>query len=213
MWAFNINGGQTSFYGDLSIYDSDLFAKLSNESGPAFSIIAKKHFNKKFGIGGQLLTGKLKGENSLSHFEATLLEYNFHGLVDIKELLFPYKKKFCLGAILYAGVGQFRFNALAGWKDPDSPEIPRENTGVPEFVYFLGGGAYYKINEKFRITADIALRQAQNDKLDVFKRNNDYDYYTYISFGASYHVQSLFKSQPYSRFNRSKGRFPMRRRN
>ena len=54
-WAVNVNAGLTSFYGDLSIYDSEIMQKLKNESGPAMGLIVTKSFNDKFGVSGQFL--------------------------------------------------------------------------------------------------------------------------------------------------------------
>lgn len=212
-WSFNLNGGMTSFYGDLSIYDGDFMKKLSKESGAAFGAIGVKHFlENKFGFGGQILYGQLGGENVNSYFEASILEYNLHIRMDLKNLIFPYNRNLKLGATGYAGIGQFLFNSKRYHKDPADGEIPRENTGVPEFVYFFGFGGYYDITDRFSITVDMALRQAQNDALDVKRDNVNFDYYTYMSLGVTYKVKSLFKSGKGYKSKRKLGRFPMRRR-
>lgn len=218
-YTINANFGITSFFGDLSIYDDDFVKKLSRESGPGYGLIAAKYFmDYKFAVAGQILFGQFEGENSNSHFEASIFEYNIHGRADIKNIFWPAKKrgwsvpdcKVKPGAIVYAGVGQFLFDSKRTFTDPNEPELPREKTGVPEFVYFFGGQAYVEIACTYRFTFDLALRQARQDKLDVKWDNINFDYYSYLSIGITYKIKSLA-------FNNSgswkkKGRFPTKKR-
>ena len=190
--------------------------KLTKESGPAISGILTKHiYNNKFGISGQLLNGSLKGENmSKVSFEATFIEYNLHARIDFINLFSPDNiLKFGING--YAGIGQFLFRTTKYDRRADNEEISVENTGTPEFVYFGGLGVYYKITDKFSITADMSMRQAQNDKLDDLNKNENFDYYTHISIGVTYHIESMFNSSGRSRSggkSRTPGRLPMRRR-
>lgn len=215
-WEINMNAGLTSFFGDLSLYDSDITGKLTKESKPAFSGILVKNINSKFGLGGQLLYGGLQGENASSmSFEATIIEYNFHFRFNAINLIFPDNLS-NFGLVGYAGAGQFVFNVTQYDARGEDLEIKIHDTGTPEFVYFLGTGVFYKVTDKFSATADMALRQAQNDKLDDFNKNGNFDYYTHISFGITYHIDSFKKSNGFSRGKstkgRSSGRLPMRRR-
>ncbi len=215
MWSININAGQTSFFGDLSLYDSDIMGKLTNESGLAYGGIFSKHFSDKFSMGGQLLLGKLKGENSNATFNADVLEYNFHGKVNLVNLIFP-DNLTNLDFTMYAGIGQFRFKSIQVNKKEGTTSI--EDTGTPEFVYFFGMGLDYKITDRFGVNADISIRQAQNDKLDDLKKNDNNDYYSYISVGVTYYIESLFggggkkRGGSFGRSSRGGGRMPMRRR-
>jgi len=208
-WSANLNFGQTSFYGDISIYDDNIGKKLTKESGPAISIIGTKHIDNRFGVSGQILYGKLKGETTRASFEATITEYNLQGSVNMVNLFFPYNnsKMFFSG---YAGVGQFLFNSEYQLFD-ESEENVIEDTGVPEFVYFFGFGASYEVNDRMLITGDMAIRQAQNDAIDTQRTNNNFDYYTYINIGLTYKIRRLFNFSGYSSKGR-RGRFPMRRR-
>lgn len=216
-WSVNGNVGLTSFFGDLSIYDSELVEKFSKESDPAFGLILTKHFSNKIGASFQLLYGGLHGENGhkTMRFEANFIEYNFHARVNIVNLIFPdnYSK---FGMEAYAGIGQFLFNSMQYDYRGEEPIEKKQDTGTPEFVYFLGAGASYKFIDNLGVTLDMALRQAQNDKLDDFKKNDNFDYYTHISVGVTYYIDSLFKSGKGSSYGsksrRSGGRMPMRRR-
>jgi hypothetical protein len=62
---------------------------------------------------------------------------------------------------------------------------------VPEFVFFFGGEMYYNVNSNFGITVDLSLRQCRNDRLDDFVKNDDFDYYSYLSIGINYYLKTL----------------------
>ncbi len=217
MWSINVNGGLTSFFGDLSRFDTEITEKLTKESGPAFSGILTKHINNKFGISGQLLYGNLQGENmSKISFEATFVEYNLQGRIDFINLFSP-DNILNFGIVGYGGIGQFVFSSTKYDRREEQPEISVENTGTPEFVYFGGLGAYYTIKDRYSITVDMAMRQAQNDKLDDLNKNDNFDYYTFVSIGLTYHIHSLKKSsygkgRGRNTRGRAPGRLPMRRR-
>jgi len=206
-WTANVNFGMTSFYGDLSFFDSDIVEKVKLESGPGFSFVGLKHIKRgRFFGGGQLLIGSFKGESSNERFESQIFEYNLQGGVDFLRLVYPYKKNLKFGITGYGGVGQFRFDTKASYKKPGRPPIV-VNTGVPEFVFFFGFGGVYHASKKIALTVDLALRQAQNDKLDAFKRNDDYDYYTYMNAGITYKIKSMTDNKSI----KYRGRFPMRK--
>ncbi|GAB4313487.1 MAG: hypothetical protein Kow00127_04570 [Bacteroidales bacterium] len=215
-WSFNANAGLTSFFGDLSVYDSDIMGKLTQESGMAASGILTKHFNDRFAMSGQLLYGSLKGAHNSRSFESSFVEYNFHGRINLVGVVWPDNLS-PIKLDLYAGIGQFLFNTTSIIQSDEGTEVSQENTGTPEFVYFFGSGLSYSVGDRLAFTADIALRQAQNDKLDDFKKNDNYDYYTHISVGITYKIHALFnKGNSYSRggntHGRLPGRLPMRRR-
>ena len=216
-WSINANIGLTSFFGDLSSYDADIINKFSKESGPAFGGVLTKQFSPKFGISGQLLFGNLKGANqSNMSFESSFVEYNFHGRLDLLNVIWPDNLS-NVGMVAYAGIGQFMFSSTRTTLVEGKEETSVSNTGVPEFVYFLGTGLYYKIDEKYRLTFDLALRQAQNDRLDNYVRNDNYDYYTHIALGFTYNFESNnSKKHRVVRGGNTNGKFyrhlPMRRR-
>jgi hypothetical protein len=189
-WSFNANLGVTSFFGDLSKYDTDPYKKITRESGPAYGGILTRHLSPKFSLAGQLLAGKLKGSNYLgSSFESSFIEYSFQGRIDILNIIWPNTiSRF--GVIAYAGIGQFLFNTTKSVIIDDVMEKSVNNTGVPEFVYIFGSGLYYKINPEYSITLDLAIRQTQNDKLDMYIKNSANDYYSHLSIGISYNPKN-----------------------
>lgn len=220
LWSINVNMGLTSFFGDLSVYDTDIPNKISYESGPGLGIVGHKYLQKKFYVGGQILYGSFKGQDLKKVFESTFIEYNLQAGVNLLGLINPsnpkfnfYKfKKFKMAINGYAGIGQFIFDTKPKYKNPLPNEIVnRVKTGTPEFVYFFGFNGMYRVKDYFFVTADFGLRQAQNDKLDGFKENDDFDYYSYFSIGATYYIKNLM-GKDFNRSRKSLSRFPMMKR-
>jgi len=212
-WSVNVNGGLTSFFGDLSLYDTDIIDKLTKESGPAFGMLLSKHLSQdKFTITGQLLYGTLKGQNHTTVFNANIIEYNIQGRVKFINLFSPDNMS-NFDVIGYMGIGQFRFKSEQ-YKIEDPSDKSIEDTGTPEFVYFFGFGLEYKLGDKFGVTANMGMRQAQNDKLDDLVKNKNYDYYSYLSLGFTYYIDSFKKSSGRGGRSSFRGghRAPMRRR-
>jgi hypothetical protein len=214
-WSLNLNAGLSSFFGDLSKFDTEIVEKLTQESGPAFSGILTKHLGRKFGVSGQLFYGGLKGENNSGvSFEATVIEYNAHVRVNLINLLSPDNRS-KMGIEFYGGIGQFLFKTTQYDIRNNETQVKVKDTGTPEFMYFFGAGLSYKVADKLDVTMDMAMRQAQNDYIDDFVKNDNYDYYSYLSVGLTYHIES-FKKQKGYKVSYTKGRMPgllpMRRR-
>jgi hypothetical protein len=143
-------------------------------------------------VSGQLLAGKLNGNNYNTSFNADLIEYNLNVKLNLFNLFYPENKgKFGINA--KAGVGQFLFTSTKTVYSEGGNEIFNHDARVPEFVYFIGAGGFFKTTDKFGVSLDISLRQCQNDQLDVLVKSNDFDYYTYLSFGITYYVDRIKK--------------------
>ena len=189
-WSVNVNAGMTSYFGDLSYYDTDIVGKLSNESGFAGGFLITKHFSKMFGLSGQLLFGNLKGgDNHHSSFNTKIVEYNLQLRLDFIKLIMPYQNpKF--GFEGFAGIGQMWFQSEQFKFMEGIPIAESHSSQVPELVYFAGAGMHYHIVEGIAITASVSLRQLQNDKLDMLVKNDNNDYYSYLSVGITYYIES-----------------------
>ncbi len=189
-WSVNLNFGFTSYFGDLSQYDIDPLNKLFYESKPACGVKLTKHL-KGFGIAGQLIYGGFKSDYKPEHiFETSLLEYTIQGSIDVFSLLFP-STPLKYGMEVYAGTGQFMFRTVR-YVQFDGLQTPEQTgTGVPEFVYFFGSSVYYNVTDKIRITTDLSIRQAQNDNIDKYVANGDFDYYSLLNVGISYSLGKL----------------------
>jgi len=192
-WSVNFNTGLTSYFGDLSSYDPQFYQKLQYESGPGMGIIVTKHLTNTFAVSGQVLYGNMHAGYSNMSFSTEFLEYNLHGRIDFINLFDPHNAH-KLAFTGYAGVGQFFFSALKVEFEDQNRFETTHNTGVPEFVYFFGGGFDYKVTESIGISIDLSLHQSQNDRLDDYVKNDDYDYYSYLSIGFTYHISSFIKA-------------------
>jgi len=192
MWSVNLNVGQTSYFGDLSVHDEDPVGKILNESGFGFGMQITKHLNSVFGLSGQLLFGNIKGQKQTLSFKTKLMEYSFQGRMNLVNLMSD-TKDHKINLIVFAGFGQFLFNARLWEHDGDGGDDYDEIANVPEFVIYVGSGICYKISENIGATANMAVRQSQNDKLENYQKGDDYDYYTYISVGITYFVKTLGK--------------------
>lgn len=192
-WSINLNLGQTSYFGDLSLYDKDPIGKFSKESGLGFGLQITKHFNSIFGLSGQLLFGKIKGHKQDISFRTKLMEYSLQGRVNLVNL-FSDSKDHKFNLIGFAGFGQFLFDARIWEHDGDGGDKYNELTNVPEFVIYSGVGICYKVSENIGVTTNLAVRQSQNDKLENFQGGHNYDYYSYFSVGITYFVKTMRKN-------------------
>ncbi len=197
-WSINVNAGLTSYFGDLSYYDSDISGKITNESGLAFGALLTKHLNNKLGVTGQLLYGSFSGGNNTNNsFDTRLLEYNLQLRLDFLRLFITSgNPKF--GIEGFAGIGQLWFNVAHFEYNEGYPLSNKYVSSSPEFVYFAGLGIHYHVAEKFAVTSSLALRQIQNDRLDNLVKNNDNDFFTYASVGLTYYF-SEWKSPSFTR--------------
>jgi hypothetical protein len=188
-WSVNLNVGQTSFFGEVSLYDDELSEKLSKEGSWSYGVILSRQMTPVFGLSGQLIFGTLKGANTRSQFSAEIMEYTFNTTLNFVNLLMPDNDaRFFLYAKM--GFGQFQFKSRLVFDDPEKPEKYIESES-PEFLYLIGGGAYFKISRSFEVNLEATARLVNNDKLDGTSNNKgDDDYYSYISLGVTYNINN-----------------------
>jgi len=195
MWSVNAQAGISSYYGDLSIYDHQINEKIKNESGPSFSLGVTKYFNRALSATGQILYGGLEATKNDVSFEADILEYNLSLRLDVLNLFNPLISN-RYGVIGFAGLGQFLFTTNKYEYIEGNMENFNHSTRVPEFVYFAGGEIYYNFNNNLGISANLSIRQCQNDKIDNVVKNLDFDYYSVFSVGVTYYLTKFVKSPP-----------------
>ena len=191
-WGIAFNGGVTSYFGDLSIYDSDPANKLKHESKPAFGVLLTKYFGDDIGLSGQMLYGGLKGQyNENLSFDTDFIEYNVQLRVDLLNLVLR-RNNTGIGLVAFGGIGHLIFNSVKKTYIEGNLKTDAHRASSPEFVYFVGGGLNYSISDRFSVNIDAAVRQAQNDRIDNEVRKDNYDFYTFINFGVTYHIHRLF---------------------
>lgn len=202
-WALTLNGGFTSYYGDLSVYDSDLSGKIKFESKPAFGFLITKYFTDEVGLSGQFLYGGLKGTyNENLSFDTDLIEYNVQLRIDLLNLIFK-KNNSGLGVVAFGGIGHMIFRTEKYSIEEGTVKSSVHQAQAPEFVYFLGGGVEYIVAERFNIGIDLGIRQPQNDRIDNEVRQDNYDFYSYASVGVTYFFGRNFKYSKKSNIHRS----------
>lgn len=190
-WSVNLNVGFTSYFGDLSQYDLNVTNKLMFESKPAFGIKLTKHI-KYFQISGQVIYGGFKSDYRPERsFETRLVEYSLQAGLDVLSLLVP-RKSLDYGFEVYIGAGQFLFRTSRITSLDGLQYSEDVGTGIPEFVYFFGSGLYYNVSDRIGITADLSIRQAQNDNIDKYLANGDFDYYSLLSFGVTFSIGKIY---------------------
>ena len=207
-WSINVNGGKTSFFGDVSLYDDELSEKLSKEGSWGYGLILSRQITPVFGISGQLLFGTLKGKNTRSQFAADIMEYTINTTINIVNILIPDNNArfFLYGKF---GIGQFQFNSRLVFDDPEKEDKIVESNS-PEVLYLIGGGAYYKISHSFNVNAEMAARIVDSDKLDGTENKKDTDYYSYLSVGVTYKINNTPRDTRY--YKRMGMRSPLIRR-
>jgi hypothetical protein len=193
-WQVSVNGGVTSFFGDLSIYDSDVFRKINLESHGAWSIVCVKSlFTNKVSLGGQFLVGNLQGSKKSIAFMSEVYEYNFHLKFDFSELWFN-GKPHLLGIAGFGGIGQFFFKASRFNYSEGLTQKITDRSHVPEFVFFFGGSVYYRISPSIALNAELSLHQCRTDRLDNLAQGKRFDYFSNLEAGIFYYIRSLKKT-------------------
>ncbi len=199
-WSININGGYTSYYGDLSTHDDMFFGKLLNESGPAYGLTISKELGRAVSISGQVISGNLVCRKNNTSIETQLFEYNLQGKINLIELASNQRVYRRFGLLFFAGVGNFIFDTKMKEVNNEIITITEHHARVPEFVYFLGGGFSYDLSPRLSINTELSIRQCQNDKVDIIVKNGDFDYYSYMNIGITYRIMYLF-SKPSEKEN------------
>jgi len=187
-WSVNVNGGRTSFFGELSLYDDELTQKLSKEGSWAYGFEVTRKISPVFGVSYQMIWGKLSGSNASSYFEAKISEWTLNATMNFVNLLMPDNNA---SFFLYAkvGAGQLNFDTKMEFNDYEKEDI-YVSSESPELLYLIGGGAYYKISNSFDVNLEATARLMNNDNLDGNSRKNDNDYYSYISLGLTYKINN-----------------------
>ena len=191
-WEINVNTGLLSYYGDISGFDNNFIEKLTQESSLAGGLIVSKNLNSVVKLSGQIIIGKLKGLKDNLSISSEILEYNMHVRFDVLKIANTSKLS-DLRFDIYAGIGNFLFNTTRNEYFEGKTNTYYTKARVPEFLYLFGSSLSYNISAKMAISADISLRQCQNDKIDDYVANSDFDYYSYLNIGISYKIFRLNK--------------------
>lgn len=208
-WSLGVTGGFTSYFGDLSYFDTDLIGKIRNESRPAVGLLLTKYLKDDIGLSGQILYGGFKGGNSTTSFSTNILEYNIQARVDVLNLLLR-RNQSGIGFIVSGGVGHLYFQATKQVMQESTRQNQIHRSRVPQFVYFGGAAVTVKLSERLNALAEASIRQVQNDRLDETIKNGDFDYYSFISVGITYSIGREHSRAKQMNLNRPRARMVYR---
>lgn len=205
-WLIGVNGGTSSFFGDLSVYDSKPVEKLSEESDLAYSIFVGKQISQVFTIKLGYLSGELKGSNEAFqlYFNNSFNELYLTGDISLSRMLFPYNDSpFDLYAI--GGIGSLKSHAVKR-QITDNAIVEEHEINFFDtesisnsIIAKTGLGLNYKLGDKWNATSEVVFMLTGNDMLDAQAGNTGInDYYSYISVGLSYVISSNRKYYNYS---------------
>lgn len=195
-WSVGVNGGRTSFFGDVSLYDEEYNEKISKEGSWAYGFTISKQLTPIFGLSGQLLMGKLAGSSSKGEFVSNITEYSGSITLNLVNLLIPDNNARFV-PYFTLGLGQFTYDTRLKYYDPDIADVTTASE-EPELIYIFGGGVYYIISNSFNVTCEFTGRRMDNDKIDGSTSNKkDDDYFSYISVGMTYKINNTPRDTRY----------------
>ena len=190
--------GFTTYWGDLN--SPGVTSNLSNNSGLAIQLSARKMLNNIFGVKGAFTYGSMKGDDANSNvdwqrlrnlsFKSTISELSLMGEFHPFNLISG--KINTLSPYMTAGVSGLRFNpkTIYNGNYVSLQPLGTEGQGIvgmPDkyslyaFSVAIGGGMKLIINDKMSINGDIIMRSSNTDYLDDVSTN----YVNYDDLSAS----------------------------
>ncbi len=188
-WSIDVNGGRTSFFGDVSLYDEEYDEKISKEGSWAYGFGVSRQITSILGLNGKFIMGELAGSNSRSSFISNITEYSINVTVDLANIFIPHNNA-SLHPYFIAGMGQFTFSTRLRYFDPNLADETASSL-EPEFIYMFGGGANYVISKSFDLKVEMMGRRMDNDRIDGTLKKDDNDYYSYLSMGIVFKINNV----------------------
>lgn len=184
-YGFGIGG--SVYWGDLNA--PDFGSNLSNMH-LAVQAMAKLNFSKYIAVKGNLLYGKLSGDDGNSFlewqkqrnldFQSTLIEFSVLGELHIFGYNFGEENP--ISPYITAGLGAFYFNPTTQFEGTTYTLQPlgTEGQGLPGFASKynrvalaipFGAGAKFKVNDRINFSIDILARKTFTDYIDDVSTN------------------------------------------
>ena len=179
---YGLGIGGSVYWGDLNA--PDFGSNLSNMNF-AVQAMAKLNFSEYIAIKGNLLYGKLSGNDGNSFlewqkqrnlsFNSTLIEFAVLG--EFHVFGYNFGEENPLSPYITAGVGAFYFNPTTKYKGTSYALQPlgTEGQGLPGFsskynrlsiAIPFGAGVKFKVNDKVNFSVDILARKTFTDYID-----------------------------------------------
>lgn len=191
-WSVGIQGGLSSYYGDLSRQDSNPIKKLSDESNRYFGLEVVKRVSPACKLSATFTDHKLAGSNPYQKysFNSRFKEALVSADVSVLKLFWPTSgDRFDLYG--KGGAGMFfydSFEIISDNTSEDSKPLTEEpETEKSGFVVSCGFGSSYQITNHLKIALEFAGRISSSDLLDGFEGTSGVnDFYSTLGIGVYY---------------------------
>ena len=202
-WEFGLQLGFGQYYGDIST--KNYFQKFSGETRFSGQIIARRHFDERFGLGFSLHRSGLRSvKDNFSDGTVANLEYSgrifeagFHGYVNLSNLFWGYSAR---RLNLYATLGLHYGDWKGVLRDSQTQTIIYEKGMiVPGVSYKSGGfvipatlGLKYAVSENLSIDFNGSIHTVLSDDLDYYADGFKHDILLFTHVGLSYQFGTRF---------------------
>jgi Outer membrane protein beta-barrel domain/SPOR domain len=197
-WRINLNMGANLFHGDIEEYS---FAPYKEDWRMAYGLMARKQFTPVFGMGLQLLKGRLHGTKLHDGngnpadlaFDANMFEYNMHAYFDLSTLFSGNNpnRPFTIYGLAGMGFSNWESKAKTYSTGAVIKSSGTANDKTTEWVIPVGMGLRYNINNRWGLNFESTLRGVNSDKLDAWIGGFKYDVYNYSMLGLTYNFNSM----------------------
>jgi hypothetical protein len=196
-WSFNLNFGQTLFWGDVNDEITNPFSANFNPdiSSFAYGLIIQKNFNSWLGIDFQYLGGNLHGTRTLwsnndtagLYFNSKINQFGLNLDIDVFDL-FMDKQPIRLFNFYIRGGGAYNLYDATEYRTADNSVT---NTAKAGAVEVMGGwGVRFDISKAVGFTFENTFTYAFDDFLDAhsteYSKANDL--FAYTSLGVTYRI-------------------------
>lgn len=193
--SFNLNGGIALPFTDIG---SNL-TPYKKDWQIAYGGITRKQISPVFGIGGQLLMGKLRGTNLNSdlYFKSKFTELNLHAILNLSNIFVKYKENRSLNIYSTLGIGIINWSSVLYDLNTNIPLFSYSNVTQwkPKLCIPVGLGLQFALNENLGINLEGSVNWINSDNLDVYPSGSSkYDYFAYSSLGFTYKITTNKRS-------------------
>ncbi|MFC1732217.1 hypothetical protein ACFL6I_18065 [candidate division KSB1 bacterium] len=201
-WHLGLNIGVTSFVGDLSQYDLDVFKKLNYESDFAMKGFIGKKISPTMSVRGQMIYGKLISEKGENYFNTTFVETTGQLLMNVNRIFNKTNLEPKCNFYIYCGGGLIHFWAIQRKINDDEiitsegyDEEGKTKTS-PTVGEMVTAGVICRIqmSNKLDLTIDGSFHVANTDYLDAqIGGHSKMDMFSDVSVGLTYKIKRLYK--------------------
>ncbi len=205
-WSVQGSVGFGSYFGDLSLYDSEPFSKLNEESKFSAGVIVTNKFLPFMSAQVRLLWGRYQAISTLynrkldgnAYIGGMNLTIDLVNLFSIPEEVYP--EIYVYGV---AGLGLMKMRpSISNLYSGETIEGTHVQDKA-EIAPYYGIGINKMLTKKWDLTFEMIMYKVNSDKLDGIYDNVSKDYFLYSSVGFKYNIKTLSSSSR-NRYARSR---------